>query len=52
MEVIMNKDKETKNTIRFAEETEDNNAKNLYLLKSEVNALGNPQSIKVTIEAL
>ena len=52
MEFILVKDKETKNTIRFAEKVEDNNAKNLYLLKSEVQALGNPTSIKVTVEAL
>ncbi len=52
MEVILKRDKETKNSIRFTEEAEDNHAKNLYLLKSEVEALGNPQALKVTIEPI
>ena len=52
MEVILRRDKETKNTIRFQGETEDTAYLNIYLLKSEVQTLGNPERIKVTIEAV
>jgi hypothetical protein len=54
MEVTMTKDKVTKNAIRFTSGRDPNNpddphTKNIYLLKSEVEELGNPDVIKVTI---
>lgn len=53
MEFIMTKDKVTPGTIRFAgPKTEgDLHSKNIYLTKAEVKALGDPEKIKVTIEA-
>jgi len=48
MEVILYKDKVTKNTIRFAEQS-DGHPKQLYLLKTEVAELGNPDKIKLTV---
>ena len=51
MVVVMTKDKETKNSVRFNAGVEgDPHSKNIYLLKTEVAALGNPSKIKVTIE--
>ena len=46
MKLILTKDKTTKNTIRYTDEQNHN----IYLLKPEVEALGNPESIIVTIE--
>ena len=52
MVIILNRGKETPGTVRFESEKSatDSHSKNLYLLKSEVAALGNPAKIKVTIE--
>jgi len=50
MKVILKKDKETKNTFRFQGETEETAYLNIYLSKDEVQTLGNPERIKVTIE--
>ena len=48
MELILTKDKVTKNkVVRFA----DGENHNIYLQPDEVQALGNPESVKVTIEA-
>ena len=48
MELILTQDKVTKNkVVRFA----DSKNHNLYLQPEEVEALGNPEAIKVTIEA-
>ena len=51
MQITMRKDKETKNSVRYAEEGSDNHAKNIYLLKTEAKELGDPAAIVVTIEA-
>ena len=51
MEVILRRNKETKNTVRFQGESEDTAHLNIYLLKSEVQTLGNPERIKVTIRS-
>lgn len=51
MVAILKKDKETKNTIRFQGETDETIHLNIYLTKSEVQALGNPEKVKLTIEA-
>ena len=48
MELVLEKDKVTKNNItRYADA--DNH--NLYLKPSEVQELGNPEAIVVTVEA-
>jgi hypothetical protein len=48
MELVLTQNKETKNgVIRFA----DADGHNIYLKPSEVNALGSPKSIKVSISA-
>jgi hypothetical protein len=48
MEVILVKDKETPGTVRYADE----DGHNIYLKKLEASKLGNPEKIKVSIEAL
>ena len=50
MEAILYKNKKTANTIRFAEKKEDHPLQ-LYLLHADVEALGNPEVIDVTIAA-
>ena len=50
MEVILERNKETKNTIRFQGETEDTQYLNIYLPKDEVAEMGNPDRLKLTIE--
>ena len=50
MEVILVKEKETPGTWRFKEDKEDHPL-TIYLTKEQVKELGNPESIKVTIEA-
>lgn len=47
MELILSKDKETKNAIRYG----DSDNHNIYLRKEEAAELGNPEAITVTIEA-
>jgi len=48
MELRLTKDKVTKNkVVRFA----DGENHNIYLQPDEVQALGNPETVKVTIEA-
>jgi hypothetical protein len=54
MKVILVKNKTTANTIRYGEVTEagapvEDHPKQLYLTKTEVNALGNPEVLDVTI---
>lgn len=50
MDMILHQDKETKGTMRFKEDVLERPLM-IYLLKSQVSDLGNPKSIKVTIEA-
>ena len=50
MEIVLVKEKETPGTWRFKEEKEDHPL-TIYLTKEQVKELGNPESIKVTIEA-
>ena len=51
MELTFKKDKETKNTVRYAEQGDEPVVGTLYLQKSAVEKLGNPDTLKVTIEA-
>lgn len=47
MDLILEKDKVTKNkVVRYG----DGNSHNIYLKPEEVEALGNPEAIHVTIE--
>ena len=48
MEFTMTQDKVTKGAIRYA----DGGGHNLYLRKEEAATIGNPESIKVTIESI
>lgn len=50
MEILLIKEKETPGTWRFKEDKEDHPL-TIYLTKEQVKELGNPESIKVTIEA-
>ena len=50
MEIVLTKDKETPGTWRYKEDKEDH-PMTIYLTKEQVKELGNPDSIKVTIEA-
>lgn len=53
LSATFSKEKETKNTIRFAEDV-DNEAPivgTIYVQKYALNRLSNPSKIKVTIEA-
>jgi len=48
MELILSQDKVTKNkVVRFA----DGENHNIYLQPDEVQSLGNPETVKVTIES-
>ena len=49
MEIILVKEKETPGTWRYKEDKEDHPL-TIYLTKEQVKELGNPESIKVTIE--
>lgn len=46
MEIVMSKDKETPGAVRYS----DGENHNIYLRKSEAAEMGNPESVKVTIE--
>ena len=48
MEIILTKERETPGTWRFKEDKGDR-PMTIYLTKEQVKALGNPQTIKVTI---
>ncbi len=48
MEFILEKDKDTKNTTRYA----DTKGHNIYISNEEVKALGSPKVIKVSIEKM
>jgi len=50
IELTLHKDKVTPGTVRFKEDTEDHPV-TIYLLKSKSEELGNPETLKVTIEA-
>ena len=50
MEFVLKKDKETPGTWRF-KENKDERPLTIYLTKEQVNELGSPESIKVTITA-
>jgi len=50
VEIVLSKEKETPGTWRFKEDKEDH-PMTIYLTKEQVKELGDPQSIKVTIEA-
>ena len=50
MEIVLVKEKETPGTWRFKENKEDH-PMTIYLTKEQVQELGSPESIKVTITA-
>lgn len=50
IEVTMHKDKVTPNTVRYTDGA-DQHSKNIYLTKTEVKELGDPENITVTINA-
>ena len=50
MEFTLAKDKTTPGTIRFRETGDVERPLVIYLLKDQVKELGNPETIKVTIE--
>jgi hypothetical protein len=53
-ELTFTRERETKNTIRYAEDVAGEERPivgNLYVLKSTVAELGDPERIRVTIEA-
>ncbi len=49
MKLILRKDKTTPGTVRFKEDAEDHPLA-IYLTKTRVEELGNPETISVTIE--
>lgn len=50
--IDMESDKETANTVRFTERVEDGERpRQFYVTKDDLASLGNPDKIKVTIEA-
>ena len=53
MELILIKDKTTKGAVRFAEPKKegDPHSVNIYLTKAQSTELGDPEKVKVTIEA-
>ncbi|MDP2730586.1 MAG: hypothetical protein Q8O55_08880 [Dehalococcoidales bacterium] len=51
LEITFALDKPTKNTIRYAEMSDNPVVGTLYVQKSAIEKLENPKSIKVTIEA-
>lgn len=56
LHIEFSKEKETKNAVRFAEDVEEGRERGIvgtiYVLKSDLEALGNPTSILVTITPL
>ena len=50
MQITLKKDKVTPGTVRFKEDSEDHPI-TIYLLKSKVEELGNPETLTITIEA-
>ncbi len=53
VKVKFSKERDTKNTVRFAEEgdPEDNKIGTVYLKKATVAELGSPEDIEVTVTA-
>ena len=49
--LILHKDKTTPGTIRFKETDNEDHPLAIYLTKERVSELGDPEAIKVTIEA-
>lgn len=52
--VTFERERETKNTVRYAEVTEDGaptHVGTLYLQKHATHAMGNPENVRVTIAA-
>jgi hypothetical protein len=50
VEIILTKDKETPGTWRYKEQKEDHPL-TIYLTKEQVQELGSPESIKITVTA-
>jgi len=50
LNIVLHKDKTTPGTIRFKEQKDDHPLA-IYLTKAQVAELGDPESIKVTIES-
>jgi hypothetical protein len=51
MQVELVREKETKGTFRYAEESEHPLIGMVYIPKSTLDQLGNPERLKVTLEA-
>jgi len=51
LELILHKDKTTPGTVRFKEVGDVDRPLTIYIEKDRVKELGDPESIKVTIEA-
>ena len=51
VELSFTKERETKNTVRFSEDSENPVVGTLYIQKSAANDLGNPDNLTVTITA-
>ena len=50
MQIVLKKERETPGTWRYKEENAER-PMTIYLTKAQVSELGDPESIKVTIEA-
>ncbi len=51
IEITFALDRPTKNTVRYAEVSDSPIVGTLYVQKTAIEKMGNPKSIKVTIEA-
>lgn len=50
LEVAFTKDQETKNTIRYQEDSDNPKVGTFYLKKGAAASLDNPETLKVTVE--
>jgi len=52
MELVFERDKETKNTVRFAEQATDQPPVigTIYIQKWAMKSLGDPDTLKITVE--
>ena len=52
MELVFKRDKETKNTVRFAEQATDQPPVigTIYIQKWAMKSLGDPDTLKITVE--
>jgi hypothetical protein len=50
--IQLEKERETKNTVRYAEASEEPKLGTLYVPKATLAEIGDPKSIRVTVEAV